>query len=395
MLSFADLIAPITPDQFFAEYFGKKPLHIRGDNAQRREILSWSAFNEALKATRAWTSTSLKLYFNQQEVVSSNYCDAIAGMTGTEYRINPTMLQAFLGSGASLVAARMQEMSSSVLEAAKGLEDAFGADVSANVYCSFEGVQAFGSHYDPHEVFAVQTEGEKLWRIYEGRADTPRTSLPPGEETARYYEANKGALREEVLMRAGDVLYLPHGQYHDALATVGASLHVTFSVEPLDGLNLFSLLETAMRADPQFRAWLPDGRGAGAGILQDRLAVLAERLKSAIMSPRFLEEVVQAQRKSAVSPEPAYELPRLPKPAWFAVTPGRARIACDETGCRLEGAGASYPLGAAWSAAQWVLQQRAFSDEGLKGRFPYLSGDEVDGLLQQLQRFGAIVRSEW
>ena len=53
------------------------------------------------------------------------------------------------------------------------LEREFAARASANVYCSFKGVQAFQTHYDLHDVFAVQAEGEKTWRIYESRADTP------------------------------------------------------------------------------------------------------------------------------------------------------------------------------------------------------------------------------
>ncbi len=69
-------------------------------------------------------------------------------------------------------------------------------------------------------------------------------------------------------MRPGDVLYLPRGWYHDALAVDGPSLHVTLSVTPLYGRILFRLLEPAAMQDPAFRAWLPPadrdgGRGPG------------------------------------------------------------------------------------------------------------------------------------
>lgn len=55
----------------------------------------------------------------------------------------------------------------------------FGARSFANVYCSFRGVQAFQTHFDLHDVFAVQAEGEKTWRIYEARADAPVAPVPP------------------------------------------------------------------------------------------------------------------------------------------------------------------------------------------------------------------------
>ena len=54
------------------------------------------------------------------------------------------------------------------------------------MYCSFKGVQAFQTHYDLHDVFAVQAEGEKTWRIYESRADAPVTPLPPGDEVEKW-----------------------------------------------------------------------------------------------------------------------------------------------------------------------------------------------------------------
>ena len=48
-------------------------------------------------------------------------------------------------------------------------------------------------------------------------------------------------------MKPGDILYLPRGQYHDALTGDRASLHVTFGVAPATGLALFKLLEPFQR----------------------------------------------------------------------------------------------------------------------------------------------------
>ena len=61
-------------------------------------------------------------------------------------------------------------------------------------------------------------------------------------------------------MKPGDVLYLPRGQYHDALTGDRASLHVTFGVAPATGLAVFKLLESALAQESEFRAYLPDAR---------------------------------------------------------------------------------------------------------------------------------------
>ena len=42
-VDFASLIAPIGMDRFFSEYYGKKPLHIKGDNAKAPGLPDWNS----------------------------------------------------------------------------------------------------------------------------------------------------------------------------------------------------------------------------------------------------------------------------------------------------------------------------------------------------------------
>ena len=55
----------------------------------------------------------------------------------------------------------------------EALEGAGLGKAQANVYVSFQSHKAFPAHYDTHDVWAVQVEGEKTWNIWEGRADYP------------------------------------------------------------------------------------------------------------------------------------------------------------------------------------------------------------------------------
>jgi hypothetical protein len=98
-------------------------------------------------------------------------------------------------------------------------------------------------------VFAYQAEGEKLWHVYEARADNPINPVPPGDEAEKWLVDTRGKLLHELVMRPGDLLYLPRGQYHDAITGDGASLHVTYWVKPATGLSLFKLLETALAGE--------------------------------------------------------------------------------------------------------------------------------------------------
>ena len=95
--------------------------------------------------------------------------------------------------------------------------------------------------------FAFQAEGEKLWHVYDARADNPIAPMPPGDEAEKFLVDSRGKLLFEAPMQPGDLLYSPRGQYHDAITGAEASLHITYWVKPATGLSLFRLLEFRRR----------------------------------------------------------------------------------------------------------------------------------------------------
>ena len=224
-----------------------------------------------LAITPYWNEDTLKVFFKSRAALRENYCDTADLRAGTSAPVNPAKVKALMGLGASLVANHLHRVCPEVGAVVSMLEREFAARVVANVYCSFKGVQAFQTHYDLHDVFAFQAEGEKTWRVYESRADTPVAPLPPGDEIEKWLTESRGRLLFEAHMKPGDILYLPRGQYHDALTGAQASLHVTFGVAPATGLALFKLLESALTRESEFRAYLPDARREAE--LRERLAM--------------------------------------------------------------------------------------------------------------------------
>lgn len=199
---------------------------------------------------------------------------------------------------ASLVVNRTDVLSAKVRAVAEFLEKEFLASVAANIYCSFEGRQAFDAHYDDHEVFAVHVGGEKHWRVYEGRIDNPVGQPSPSAFADEGHKKAKGDILFEQTMRPGDMLYIPRGQYHEAVATGENSLHVSFSVFPLNGLGLFRLLEKAAVKQNLFRADLPTAvTPAGAEALQARLKELGGAIATMLAYPDMANEVMRAQQK--------------------------------------------------------------------------------------------------
>ena len=89
-----------------------------------------------------------------------------APLTGAAGELaDPNKVAAFLSMGASFVGNSIEQIAPETRAVTDMLAQHLGGRANANLYCSFGGIQAFASHFDPHEVFALHCEGEKVWRV--------------------------------------------------------------------------------------------------------------------------------------------------------------------------------------------------------------------------------------
>ncbi|KAL7485245.1 hypothetical protein ACHAW6_014443 [Cyclotella cf. meneghiniana] len=96
------------------------------------------------------------------------------------------------------------------------LESEFGCMVGSNSYLTPLHSQGFAPHYDDVDVFILQLEGFKRWRVYppvNKRETLPRASSR--DYTEKEVE-EMGEERIDVVLGPGDVLYLPRGWIHQA-----------------------------------------------------------------------------------------------------------------------------------------------------------------------------------
>jgi len=388
-MEFAEFLAPFDAGVFRSRHFGKQPLHVRKTVAGK-SLLPWARFNEVLALTPYWNEETLKVYFKSRAALRENYCDTADVRPGLPAPANPAKVKALMGLGASVVANQLHRVCPEVGAVAAMLEREFGARASANVYCSFEGVQAFQTHFDLHDVFAVQAEGEKTWRIYESRADAPVNPVPPGDEWEKWLTDTRGKLLFEAQMKPGDLLYLPRGQYHDALTGDAASLHVSFGVQPATGLALFELLEATLTRESEFRAYLPDARDAAA--LGERLAKLGDRVRAVMTSPAFAVDVANHQRELS-RPPADYGLPARRPPAWYSVA-RRAQVLRRDGGFAIAFEGGEIPVGATYPTLEWALKQRMFSVDDALARQPGIDRAALAADLERLAKAGVLVETE-
>jgi ribosomal protein L16 Arg81 hydroxylase len=391
-MRFEDLIAPMSTEEFLGDWYGKRPLHISAGNAELRGLIGWSKLNELLGLPSHWSEANIKLVFKGVPVTGDLYLDSVETLGGVVRRANPAKVDVFLQMGATLLAAAVHEISPEALALAASLSEQFAGRAEANVYCSFKGIQALASHFDVHEVFAVQCEGEKVWNLYENRANAPIEALRADTAQA-VMDASKGRVAMQVRMRPGDLLYIPRGFCHDALASSGASLHVTFSVTPLDGRALFRMLEEEAVFDSAFREYLPDARRSDEPDLAERLTSLGERMMQILSSRAFAAKLANRQRQ-LVERNVAFNLPERRRIDFYARTQQPVELRREGGTAVLTSAGRSLPLDSAAPAAEWIVDHAGFSLQQLAATFPYLDEAELKALVQILERMEIIVAYE-
>lgn len=390
-MDLAELIAPLPVERFLSEFWLRRPVHIRAQpDRSRPGIIGWDRLNTLLGQRAHWDADHLKLVMNSRSVPEEHYLDNVAGFGGVRQLANPAKVEAFLAMGASLVANEVQDAAPDIRALTDALGRRFGARAWGNLYASFRGVQAFASHCDTHEVFALHCAGEKRWRLYANPATSP-IDTPAGDEAQAIIDAAKGPVILDVVLKPGDVLYIPRGWYHDAIASAEASLHLTIGVLPHTAQVLFGLLQGIAMQDPLFRDYLPDARADNGDALATHLMVLMQRL-STIAATRAFRDDVAVEQARAVDTASALSLPGRPELAFFARTDRTFTIDAGGDGRVLRSGTEAYPLGLLSEVAIYMLSRPAFSISELAARFGHQDRGGISALVAVAERMD-LVRS--
>ncbi|MBI3862343.1 MAG: hypothetical protein HY290_10655 [Planctomycetia bacterium] len=250
----AELLSPIDCDAFFHEYWEKRTLHVVHDDSERfRGLLTRRDIDQVLAYTRPRFSDPGA--FLTTPAPRSTYVRGVLAGQSAMPQFDPGLadLREAFDQGKSLVIMSMQHRWAPIATFCRGLEAIFHCPVHANMYLTPAGSQGFSAHYDPHEVFALQLEGAKTWRLYDHVEPFPMA------ETVRMPEHSLGAPRE-VCLTPGDLLYIPRGHVHDAYTSGESSLHLTVGINVYRWADLLHCaLACATRNDVRLRESIPGG----------------------------------------------------------------------------------------------------------------------------------------
>ena len=242
--TFADLLSPVDPDQFLATAWQREPFVIaRRARDHYAGLFDRHAFSRLLMYG--------EMSRRDARAIRSGAVDPEQVIFDARGVADPLAMMNAYAEGYSLVLNNLQERDRRVAELCRGLEVTFRHPVGANAYLTPCGAQGLAAHYDDHDVFVLQIDGSKVWRLH-----PPVVELPLRGEYVDVDEASLGPPQETVELDSGDLMYLPRGTIHQAVATTASSLHLTL------GMSSNRWADVLARAATRFAAVEPTWRRA-------------------------------------------------------------------------------------------------------------------------------------
>lgn len=252
---FSELISPIGADEFFFEYWEKKPLILHRHSPEHfRDLLSLDAV-DAIIASSNLRLPSFRLVKDGTQLPIADYTkDVPFGNSAFEGVLDIDKALSLYRDGATIVIEALQRFWPPVSDFCRTLEKRLTHSVQANAYLTPRGSQGFKPHYDTHDVFILQVSGAKRWRLF----DSP-LPLPHSSQKFDFTQTKVGECESEFDLDSGDMIYIPRGFIHEGLTTDSHSLHITIGVPAMTLVEVFSEAIKVSITQPEFRKSLPVG----------------------------------------------------------------------------------------------------------------------------------------
>ncbi|MDO3686353.1 cupin domain-containing protein [Micromonospora sp. C28ISP2-4] len=302
----------VEPAKFAADHWGRSPLLSRAAELPNpdgfTDLLSPADADELL-SRRGLRTPFLRVAKDGQLVPAARFTGG--GGAGAEIgdQVLDEKVLALYADGATLVLQGLHRTWPALVDFARDLGTALTQPLQVNAYLTPAGSQGFATHYDTHDVFVLQVDGRKHWRIHPPVLADPLERQPWGGRADEVSATADGRPELDVVLEPGDALYLPRGWLHSAQAQESSSLHLTVGIRALTRYAVVEELLALAAEDARLRASLPFGLD-----LADPDAIEPE-----------LTETVEALRDWLLRADPAAVAGRLRARVWPAARPAPIR----------------------------------------------------------------------
>lgn len=232
------------------------------------------------------TIRALKLMPGSSFKVLSNDKSPAQKMTNLERLQLSNHSKFFENQKSSFIGISSEYYSSAIRKAANSLQRSFSTKVACNIYFTPKNQQTLPLHTDDHDVIVVQAFGTKKWRIYHKKSTK---------------------LLTEITMQPGDLLYIPSGFPHQALAE-SKSLHLTFGLQTIRIYDIMlwmgAHLQNEFSKNPFYSKFLYESQLDARGLQEVRTSIL-KNFKSSLHDSH-LKLFFQLSRLRGNDYHPAY-----------------------------------------------------------------------------------------
>lgn len=294
-------VSELFADSHIRDQIGKGIIHFSNNPLDTSELLTWEALNTLL-------SSDLIDHPRLRVIAKKNlYSRGYAGFMGygvTETgdlipSIRPKRLLQALNDGCTLVLDRCHSYFHSIETIRRSLSYIFDCRTSANLYASWTEEPGFGLHYDDHDVVALQVSGSKFWTFHAPTLTDPL----PGQKSFKYDAPTTPPIKE-VMLRPGELVYVPRGYWHDVKTMDAPSLHVSFAIPRLRYHDIAKIMLDTLLNKPEFRQSLPlEEENQMLDVIQTEILKL--------FSTNDFAAWAKALRCFAIADQPKVNLPKL------------------------------------------------------------------------------------
>ncbi|WP_141585375.1 cupin domain-containing protein [Actinomadura sp. WMMA1423] len=315
--NFESLIHPVTRREFIDLYWGKSTLVLhRHDHDYFRDLFSLADLDSCLM-TAANRSSKILQIIPAPDSGRSGMLTSVAGLS------KDRLYEAYL-SGDTIRLIGVEKVWPPFGRLAAGLQEALDMNIGFNLFLTPPGSQGFPAHVDVLDSLIIQVAGSKQWHIWEPIYERPMDSPRSFQHiTKMRWTEEELKLRHKPLLEAGDLIYLPRGFFHKAVAVDEFSLHLTISFHPLNWVDFFGrALELAALEDVELRQDLPPGF-IGDPEAQQNMSIVFARLLARFSEKLSFDAALGSLVEEHVGARP------FPADGHFSVLAGMREIGLD------------------------------------------------------------------
>jgi lysine-specific demethylase/histidyl-hydroxylase NO66 len=287
-------VAPLAPERFLEDHWERRPLVCERGGAARFDDLLSERDIEELIASGGLRHPAFRLVKAGERLRPRDYSSDIpwrpspfTGVADAEQ-----VAEAF-AEGATIVVQGLHHWWKPLAVFCRELEAELGQPTQANAYWTPRDSQGLPVHHDTHDVFVLQVAGEKRWLVYE-----PKLELPLRDQRYSEEMGEAGEPVHDVVLRAGDMLYMPRGWLHQAMTSSVDSLHLTVGVNVYTWIDAVRAALRRCESDVEWRRSVPvDGEGG-----RELAELLAEHLEPEDVLRRMRRRFVASRRAVADDP---------------------------------------------------------------------------------------------